>query len=85
MPRDNSTKIVVCPETGDRLCYDNKWRSFAMFGSSPSCVKEYKYLGPALKAGARYRHPLNKGPFEAHVVHINEGDSMDAAGNVLRS
>jgi hypothetical protein len=86
MARDrDSVKIVVCPVSGDRLCQDKRWRGFAMFGSYPSCVKEYRLMHAALTAGRRYRHPHNVDRVVAEVVQLNEGDSMNAAGQVNRA
>ncbi len=81
--------IVVCPFTGARLCNDNQWRTFAHFGTGRTCVKEYRSATWALKAGARYRR-LPEGWVEndvrdiAKCIHLNAGDTMDAAGNVTR-
>lgn len=86
MSKDKSIKIVVCPETGRRLCWDNKWRDFANFGTYKECVKEFKYLESALKAGARYRiKPAGKGDTLASVIHLYDNDSMDASGRVVRN
>jgi len=79
------TIIVVHPETGARLCNDNRWRTFANFGGYPECVKTYRYARAALNAGAKYRGtPANGDQTLASVVHLHEGDTMDAAGNVER-
>lgn len=80
-----STKIVVCPVTGDRLCRDNRWRSFANFGTYSSCVKTYRLTHAALRAGERFRHPHNTGRDINLVICLHEGDSMDASGKVSRS
>lgn len=81
-----SVKIVVCPATGRRLCQDNRWRSFANFGTYRECVKVFKYLKPALKAGKRYRLSAAKQTdTNAKVVHLYDGDSMDASGKVVRN
>ena len=78
--------IVVCPETGRRLCYDNKWREFANFGTYKECVKEFKYLTSALKAGKRYRlKPAKVNETISSVIHMYAGDSMDASGEVRRN
>lgn len=79
------SSIVVCPVTGDRLCKDMKWRSHANFGSYSSCVKIYKRIGNATKAGERYKHPHNKTTYLSLVITLNDGDSMDAAGKVTRA
>ena len=85
----DSIKIIVCPATGERLCKDLKWRGFATFGTYRSCVKTYRLTHAALKAAARYRHPQNTGcaHFESHdkVVHLHDGDVMDASGKVTRA
>lgn len=79
------TIIVICPVTGNRLCRDNRWRGFANFGTGSTCVKEYRYVKSALKAGEKYRIKKAE-PCEAiaSVIHLHEGDSMDAAGRVFR-
>ena len=78
--------IVVCPLTGARLCKDRKWRNFANFGTHSECVRIYKYLTPAEKAGERYRiKPAGFGDTVLRVIHMYDGDSMDAAGNVTRA
>ena len=79
-----SLKIVVCPETGMRLCRDNKWRSFANFGTYKECVKEFKYLKSACKAGERYRLKAVKAGHTL-VIHLYDNDSMDASGRVVRN
>jgi len=80
-----SVQIVVCPETGRRLCYDNKWRNFANFGGFPECVKVFKYPAAALKAGAKHRiRPAKAGETISTIIHLYDGDSMDAAGKVTR-
>lgn len=84
--KHKSVQIVVCPETGRRLCYDNKWREFANFGSFPECVKVFKYPAAALKAGAKYRiKPAKAGDTVSTIIHLYEGDSMDASGRIERS
>lgn len=81
----HGTIIVIHPETGARLCQDNRWRTFANFGTFPSCVKEYSYPRAALNAGARYRGtPAGFDQTLARVVHLHAGDSMDSAGNIVR-
>ena len=81
-----SIKIVVCPATGRRLCWDNKWRNFAHFGTFRECVKEFRYLASALKAGQRYRLPAaRKTDTAASVIHLYDNDSMDASGKVTRN
>lgn len=80
-----SVQIVVCPETGRRLCQDNKWREFANFGTYPECVKLFKYPQAALKAGARYRiKPAQPGDTLNSIVYLYDGDSMDASGRIYR-
>jgi len=87
MTKDNSIRVVVCPLTGARLCRDFQWREFAHFGTGRTCVKEYRSTSAALKAGAKYRiRPAEKqGDVIANVIHLMEGDTMDASGNVTRA
>ena len=86
MKRDRDTvKIVVCPVTGARLCQDNRWRQHANFGTYPSCVKMWRLTHAALRAAERFRHPQNTGPDVSLVVHLHDGDSMDASGRIFRA
>ena len=87
--------IVVCPTTGARLCQDDKYRTHANFGTYPSCVKIYKKLKWAEKAADKYK-TLEQRKYEKQqeaegslvkirqIVHLHDGDSMDAAGNIFR-
>lgn len=54
-----------------RLCQDNKWRTFANFGTYPECVKEYKSLGHARRKAKRVK---------GEVVQIPEGVTVEAGG-----
>jgi hypothetical protein len=72
--------IVVHPETGARLCKDNKWRSFAMFGTPRWCVKTYKRLGNAQNAADRVR--VNG---KTHIIHIRDGETVDASGRIWKT
>lgn len=80
MPK--SMYIVVHEETGARLCKDNKLRDFACFGTYPECVKKYKRKGNAENATKRF--PWGSSD-KLTVVALNEGDVMDASGNVTRN
>lgn len=83
---DKPALIVVCPITGARLCRDNQWREFAHFGTGQTCVKVYRQLKSAQKAGRKYRiEPAKPGETITHIIHLNEGDQMDASGNVTRA
>lgn len=57
-----------------RLCSDNKWRSFASFGSYKSCVKVYKNLGSAVTKAKELK---------ACVAVIPETHYVDAVGSVF--
>ena len=76
--------IVICGDS--RLCQDDRWSIFAMFGTTQGCVKVYKTEAGA-KRKARF---LRQHPYVPHntgnkpsVVAIPNGYSMDAAGNVF--
>ena len=70
--------IVVHPETGDRLCNDLKWRSFAFFGTFKSSMKFYRYKGNAYKTARRFS--VNG---KSKIVGLFEGQSMDGYGNIF--
>ena len=65
--------FVVNPGTGMRLCKDNKWRDFAMFGTYRSCVKFYKRQINAQKVANRIR---------GKVSMLADNESMDASGRI---
>jgi hypothetical protein len=71
--------IVVNPETGARLCKDQMWRGFAMFGTFSCCVKFYRSLGWAQRAADKCR--VNG---KTKIVSMNDGDTMDASGKVTK-
>jgi len=70
--------IVIHPHTEARLCKDNKWREFAMFGTYPTCVKIFKSRGWAEKAAERFA--INH---EWKMVALGKGESMDASGRIF--
>lgn len=67
---------LVISKNGKRLCKDNKFREFAMFGTFGSCIKQYKNLGHAKRKADRTRW------IDCEVVEIPEGYDVDASGNV---
>ena len=87
MSKKSRRYIVVCPTTGDRLCKDMKWRSFANFGDYPECVKIYRTQGWAVKAAVRRTRPIgsNDPVRTTKMIILNEGDAMNASGQVKRS
>jgi hypothetical protein len=72
--------IVLHPKTGDRLCKDNKWRSFANFGTYRSCVKTFKNKGHAQNAADKVRVDG-----ETHIIRIGEGQTMNACGKIIET
>lgn len=65
--------MIVIVKNGYRLCSDNRWRSFANFGTYPECVKEYRSLGWAKKKAKK---------IGGTVVELKEGETMDACGRI---
>lgn len=68
--------IIIINKDGLRLCKDNRWRDFAMFGTYASCVKIYKLLGAA-KTKARH--------ISGKVVVIPDGMTIDASGRITET
>jgi len=72
--------IFIINTNGSRLCGDNRWRNFAMFGSFHSCVKTYKTVSGAKRTAKRLK---------GKVVEIPSSDdvrrSVDASGNVIEA
>ncbi len=68
--------LVIINENGWRLCNDNRWRDFAVFGTVTGCVKEYRSLE---RAERRAKHIGGK------VVRIPEGMTVDASGTVIET
>jgi hypothetical protein len=66
--------LIIREDNNYRLCQDNRWRGFAMFGTTPGCVKEYKSKGHAERKANRVK---------GTVVAIPNGYSVDAGGNVF--
>ena len=71
--------VVLHPETGARLCKDNKWRRFAMFGTYSSCVKIYKRQGNAQNKANRVR--VNG---KTQIKRVFDDESMDASGKISK-
>ena len=69
---------VIHPDTGERLCKDNKWRGFACFGTYSSCVKPYKRKGNAERVAHKFR--VNG---VSHIINVSEGEYMDASGKIF--
>ena len=76
--------VVKHPETGARLCGDNRWREFAHFGTFRSCVKTYKTMCGLRTAMDRLRilewEAIGLGT-KANGVTV----SMDASGNITHT
>ena len=62
---------IIINDAGDRLCYDDRWRSFANFGDQPGCVREFKTLPYARRKAHNYAQRL---------IALPEGMQMNAAG-----
>ena len=58
-----------------RLCKDGKLRWTALFGSYPSCVKQYRSLGHAKRRAKQ---------IGGEVVQIPKGFEMDCSGLVIQ-
>ena len=71
--------VILNPETGARLCKDNKWRNFAMFGTFKECVKTYKRQGNATNCA--FKFAVN-GFFR--IICIHEGEYMNASGCIYK-
>ena len=56
--------IYLINNDGYRLCKDKRWRTFAMFGTYPSCVKIYRQKGSAINLAKKLK---------ARVVELPEG------------
>ena len=67
---------LIVNEQGDRLCNDNRWRQFAMFGSYQECVKEYRTKGHAKRQAKRIK---------GIVIKIPEGFAIEAGGTVIET
>ena len=67
------TMIYIINDAGMRLCQDNKWRSFANFGTFPECVKVYRRLCAA-------ETKANK--IKGKVVQLSAGMEVDAVGKI---
>ena len=69
-----------------RLCKDNKWRSFASFGTFKECVKVYKQRNRAINFAKHQTAILeyNGLPHKVEVAEItNDKFVVDACGNVF--
>jgi len=66
--------MIFLIKDGMRMCRDNRWRSFANWGSTNTCVKTYRRLGVAKKRADRLK---------AKVVQITEDNiTVEAGGRV---
>ena len=68
--------MILIIKDGRRLCNDNCWRSFAMFGSMPGCVKVYQQAGRARTQAAR---------IGGKVAVIPPGMAVEAGGSVIET
>lgn len=69
--------IYLINNDGYRLCKDNRWRTFAMFGTYQSCVKIYRQLGSAIKRAKQLK---------ARVVEIADDNlTVEASGMIIRT
>jgi len=75
--RQSQGMILIISENGRyRLCNDNRWRDFAMFGNVKGCVKQYRSMGHAKRRAKRVH---------GFVVLIPNGFEVDASGNVIET
>jgi len=68
---------------GMRLCHDGNFRSFANFGTLPTCVKQYRTIrGSSRKFNELVARANDRDEIERITLYV--GDTMDASGNVTR-
>jgi len=84
--------IVIRPSDNARLCKDNVYRTTANFGSGKRCVKLFKKLGWAVRAGNKLADDFDtesdcEGKLRKiyGIIHLHEGDSMTSSGTVNRA
>lgn len=70
--------IVIINDEGLRLCCDNRWRSFANFGSYKECVKTYKTVGSAKKTAKKVQGKIAQIPSDSKISR-----SVDSCGTVF--
>ena len=84
--------IVRRSSDNARLCKDNVYRNTANFGSGKRCVKLFKKVGWAVRAGNKLSDDFNtesdcmdKLRETYNIVHLHDGDSMTSTGTVNRA
>ena len=65
--------IFIVNKDKMRLCKDNRWRSFANFGTESGCVKLYRSEGMAKFQATKWK---------GIAVVLPKGHGMDAAGQI---
>ncbi len=79
--------MILLIKDGRRLCWDQKWREMAPFGSMSFCVKVYKRIAMARKirdsqnALLQYRGK----PADIQVIDIPTGYEINAVGQVMQT
>ncbi len=77
--------MIFIIHDGKRLCYDNRWRGFANYGSMSSCVKRYRTIGGAKRSRNAINARRPPGADLSQVVELPRGWTIDAVGNCFRS
>jgi hypothetical protein len=67
--------ILIISVGGLRLCNDGRWRSFANYGCTPGCVKEYRLLSAAHKKAKRVKGRVV-------VIPKGKGYEINAVGEI---
>ena len=67
--------VIVHSQTGQRLCQDGQWRTFANFGTYPSCVRVYRRKASVIRRARQTQ--------QAAVYGLPAGMVMDASGAVI--
>ena len=81
---------ILTDDKGRRYCRDGQFREFALFGGTrPTCVKQYKRKAYADKVIWRHNAECErlglKSKIETWTVYrLDDGDIMDAVGNITR-
>jgi len=77
--------IILHPVNGARFCKDNKWRTFALFGSYNSCVKTYKHKGHAQRKASQIAYRDSTTNRQTYIVFVGKNQSIDASGLIIET
>ena len=80
---------ILTDDKGRRYCRDGQFREFALFGTGPTCVKQYKRQAYADKVIHRHNFECERQHQDSKIetwtiYHLHDGDTMDVAGNITR-